>query len=94
MISIEDRRFRYRVAPVPVRIGTKVRCMWRIEVMGPPMKRWLPVMIRGVVLRYASQATADRHCAWMNDPKGTEPAWGQEEISGAVPGGERNYEQN
>jgi hypothetical protein len=40
--------------------------------------KWVNCSVDGVALLYTKQATADKHCRWLNNPKGTEPEWSKD----------------
>lgn len=73
----------YRVNRYLIRLGTKITCGAAIEARELGKRRWMGVNIGGKALVYSDVATAERHCAWLNDPSGTEPEWGRDESPNA-----------
>lgn len=49
-----------------------------IETKRPGSKVWKHCHADGTALIYKSRETAERHCRWLNDPKGTEPDWNED----------------
>lgn len=72
-------KFAYRVHPILVKLGGTISGGAMIEARVVGKRNWMPVNIGGVDLVYRVRSTAERHCAWLNDPVGTEPEWGRDE---------------
>lgn len=77
--------YRYRLHPVPVRNGGDIRCGFCIQVRQAGSRSWNRMVAVGdKPLLYYNEATASRHCEWLNDPKGTEPQWGVDDAPNAA----------
>jgi len=77
-------KFKYRVHSILVKLGGTISGGAIIEAREVGKRNWMPVRIGGVDLVYRVRQTAERHCAWLNDPSGTEPEWGQDESPNAT----------
>lgn len=71
----------YRVRPQLIRLGTLIQSAWFIQARRRSGRCWYNCCVNGVQLAYREKSMAERHCAWLNDPKGTEPEWGADAIS-------------
>ena len=76
---VRGRELTYRVARAILRTGSRIAAGFKIQARRQGAKTWLPVMIDGTRLLYWNAETAHKHCAWLNDPSGTEPEWGRDE---------------
>jgi len=79
-------------APAPVRVQPVVRARYRVSdwintnTMQPVFGiqhnkergKWVNCAVDGTALLYTKRETAERHCRWLNDPKGTAPEWSQD----------------
>lgn len=78
-LLVRGREITYRVARVILRTGSGIAAGFAIQARRQRAKTWLPCVIDGTPLRYWNAETAHKHCAWLNDPSGTEPEWGRDE---------------
>lgn len=89
---VRGRELKYRVARAILRTGSRIAAGFKILARRQGAKTCLPVMIDGTRLLYWNAETAHKHCAWLNDPSGTEPEWGRDESPNASPSATPNME--